>query len=76
MLITSLISILPQALATQDSLQRRGYLEMTPLEVAALLPARAAQHVIALPKKDRGKTATFALSPLARREAFATARAM
>ena len=59
-------SALPLSPATQDNLRRLGYLEMTPIQAAALPAALQGRDVIAQAKTGSGKTAAFALSLLAR----------
>ena len=59
-------SSLPLSPATQANLQQLGYLEMTPIQAAALPPALAGRDVIAQAKTGSGKTAAFALALLAR----------
>ncbi len=57
---------LPLNPATLDNLQQLGYLEMTPIQAAALPPALAGKDLIAQAKTGSGKTAAFALALLAR----------
>jgi ATP-dependent RNA helicase DbpA len=51
--------------ATLANLQRMGYLEMTPIQAAALPPALLGKDLIAQAKTGSGKTAAFALALLA-----------
>jgi ATP-independent RNA helicase DbpA len=58
-------STLPLSPATLSNLQRLGYLEMTPIQAAALPPALLGKDLIAQAKTGSGKTAAFALALLA-----------
>src|SRR3954466_12717947 len=51
--------------ATQENLQRLGYLEMTAIQAASLPPALLGKDLIAQAKTGSGKTAAFALALLA-----------
>ena len=51
--------------ATLANLQQLGYLEMTPIQAAALPPALLGKDLIAQAKTGSGKTAAFALALLA-----------
>jgi len=57
---------LPLAPATLRNLRQLGYLQMTPIQAAALPPALAGHDLIAQAKTGSGKTAAFALSLLTR----------
>ena len=57
---------LPLSPETLENLQQLGYLEMTPIQAAALPPALAGQDLIAQAQTGSGKTAAFALALLAR----------
>jgi ATP-dependent RNA helicase DbpA len=56
---------LPLNPATLANLTQLGYLEMTPIQAAALPPALAGKDLIAQAKTGSGKTAAFALALLA-----------
>ena len=56
---------LPLTPATLDNLNQLGYLEMTPIQAAALPPALLGKDLIAQAKTGSGKTAAFALALLA-----------
>jgi ATP-independent RNA helicase DbpA len=58
-------STLPLSPATQENLQRLGYLEMTAIQAASLPPALLGRDQIAQAKTGSGKTAAFALALLA-----------
>ncbi len=53
----------------QENLRRLGYLEMTPIQAAALPPALAGRDLIAQASTGSGKTAAFALALLAKLQA-------
>ena len=58
-------STLPLSPATLANLEQLGYLEMTPIQAAALPPALLGKDIIAQAKTGSGKTAAFALTLLA-----------
>ncbi|MDZ4399049.1 ATP-dependent RNA helicase DbpA, partial [Hydrogenophaga sp.] len=58
-------STLPLSPATLVNLEQLGYLEMTPIQAAALPPALLGKDIIAQAKTGSGKTAAFALTLLA-----------
>ena len=60
------LSLPPHVLA---NLAQLGYVEMTPIQAAALPPALAGQDLIAQAKTGSGKTASFGLPLLARLDA-------
>src|ERR1700759_3741425 len=57
-------SVLPLPPAVLANLTQLGYLEMTPIQAAALPVALAGQDLIAQAKTGSGKTAAFALAML------------
>ncbi len=57
-------STLPLSPATLANLEQLGYLEMTPIQAAALPPALLGKDIIAQAKTGSGKTAAFALTLL------------